>query len=109
MEVNRVKRRDCSRRLERGAIRSDQVENTYVQDKSCKIQIVGSDVEALYPSLEALEVVEIIYNAVMETKVKFDNIDWLEAWKYIALISSEQECRLGPLRRVLPKRRHVQG
>ena len=65
--------------------------------------------EALYPSLEALEVAEIVYNAVMDTKVKFNNIDWMEACKYIALTSTAQECRLGPLRRVLPRRRHVQG
>ena len=37
--------------------------------------MIGSDVEALYPSLEAVEVAEIVYNAVMETKLKFENID----------------------------------
>ena len=32
-----------------------------------------------------------------------------EACKYIALTSSEQECRMGPLRRILPRRRHSPG
>ena len=32
---------------------------------------------------------EIVYTAVMETKIKFDNIDWLEGCKYIALTSTE--------------------
>jgi hypothetical protein len=31
------------------------------------IQVVGPDVEALYPSLEAVEVAEIMYTAMMET------------------------------------------
>ena len=50
-----------------------------------------------------MEVAEIVYTAVMETKIKIENIDWLEGCKYIALTSTEQECKLGPLKRVLPK------
>ena len=38
--------------------------------------------EALYPSLEAIEVADIVYNAMMETNIKFDNINWVEACKY---------------------------
>ena len=41
----------------------------------------------------------IVYNAVMETEVKFSEINFTEACRMIALTSSEQECRLGPLRR----------
>ena len=33
----------------------------------------------------------------------------MEACKYIALTSTVQECRMGPLRRVLPRRRHSPG
>ena len=108
MELRTKRRRDCSR-LERGVLKSDQIDNKYVQDRGAKIQVVGSDVEALYPSLEAVEVAEIVYNAVMETKIKFENIDWMEGCKYIALTSTAQECRLGPLRRVLPRKRFVPG
>ena len=46
---------------------------------------------------------------MLETKVKFNNVEWLEASKYIALTSTEQECRLGPLKRVLPRRTKVNG
>ena len=63
------------------------VTNRMVQDKGNKIQVVGSDVEALYPSSEAVGVAEIVYEAVLKTKIKFENIDWLE---------QEQACRLGP-------------
>ena len=50
-----------------------------------KIQVVGSDVAALYPSLEAIEVDRIVYNAVMETEVKFSGINFTEACRMIAL------------------------
>ena len=95
--------------MEAGILRSDMVANGMVQDKGNKIQVVGSDVEALYPSLEAVEVAEIVYEAVLKTKIKFENIDWVEGCKYIAITSTEQECRLGPLKRVLPRRRCVTG
>ena len=45
----------------------------------------------------------------MKTKIKFENIDWLEGCKYIALTSTKQECRLGPLKSVLARRRCVTG
>ena len=109
MEVREVKRRDLSKRMDGGVIRSDQVSNNYVQDKGQKIKIIGSDVESLYPSLEAIEVAEIVYEAMLETEVSFDNINWTEGSKYITLTSTEQECRVGPLKRILPKRRHVNG
>ena len=109
IELKEVKRRECATRMERGELRSGEVDNKYVQNGGTKLQVVGSDVEALYPSLEAIEVAEIVYQAVIETKIKFDNIDWMEACKYIALTSTEQECRMGPLRIVLPNRRHSPG
>ena len=45
----------------------------------------------------------------MESEVKFVGMDYLEAARMIALTSSEQECRLGPLMRVLPRRRSKNG
>ena len=109
MDIKSKKRVDCSKRMDRGVLRSDNMDNKYVQDKGSKILIVGSDVEALYPSLDAIEIAEIVYDAVMRTKVRFENIDWMEGCKYIALTSTEQECRIGPLKRVLPTRRSVNG
>ena len=52
---------------------------------------------------------EIVYNVMMETEVKIDNIEWLEACNYIALTSTEQVCRLSPLKRVFPRRTKVNG
>ena len=65
--------------------------------------VVGADVEALYPSLES-QVVEIVFKAILETEVGFEGVDFQEGQN-----STAQECRVGPLRRVLPKRRFVAG
>ena len=73
-----------------------------IQDQSKRMVVVGADVEALYPSLEAIEVANIVFRAVQESEVYFEGVDFMEACKYIALTSTEQECRIGPLRRVLP-------
>ena len=105
----RVKRREASRRMEHYGVSADKVEIKYIQDRGVKIQVVGSDEAALYPSLEAIEVARIVYNAVMESEVKFSGVNFTEAARMIALTSSEQECRLGQLRRVLPVRRSKNG
>ena len=65
--------------------------------------------EALYPSLNAVEVAQIVYNSILKSKVKFEGVDYTEAVRLIALTSSEQECRLSQLRRVLPVRRFTNG
>ena len=63
----------------------------------------------IYPSLEAVEVANIVFRAVHESQVEFKGVDYMEACKYIALTSTEQQCRIGPLRRILPQRRHTNG
>ena len=67
--------------------------------------VVGADVEALYP----LEVAIIVFRAAQESKVKFVGVYYTEACQYIALTSTEQECHIVPLRRVLPRRRYNNG
>ena len=39
--------------------------------------------------IDAVEVAEIVYRAMLDTKVKIANVDWAEACKYIALTSTE--------------------
>ena len=53
--------------METGVLRSNKVNNGLLPDRGACIQVIGSDVEAFYPSLEAAEVAEIVYNAVMKT------------------------------------------
>ena len=43
------------------------------------------DVEALYPSLKDTKVAEIIFNAIMETKVGFEGVNHQEGARYIVL------------------------
>ena len=45
----------------------------------------------------------------MKTKIDFDNVDYGEGVKYIAMNSTEEECRTSDLRRVLPRRRGKTG
>ena len=66
--------------------------------------IVGADVEALYPSLSDVDVALICFQAVMDTKIKFDNVNYRAATQYIALNLSETERRLSPLAKILPRR-----
>ena len=58
----------------------------------------------MYPSLSAIQVAEIVYKAIMESDMKFDNINYKDGVRYLALNWSEQECRTSRLRRVLPRR-----
>ena len=85
------------------------MDNRLVQDRSKKQVIIGSDVEALYPSLCDIKVAEIVFDAIMKTEVGFEGVNYQEGCRYIVLNCSEQECRSGPLRRVLPRRRFVKG
>ena len=86
-----------------------EVNNSQVQDRDKKMLVVGSDVEALYPSLEDMAVAEICYKAVMESKVKFEGVNYREAVLYVALNWTAQQCRLSKLRRVLPRRAKNSG
>ena len=108
IEVQKISRRALTRRGQSMLV-AREVENKLVQDKTKNMVIVGADVEALYPSLEDTQVAEIIFKAVMGSNVKFDGVNHQEGARYIALNSTEQECRTGPLRRILPRRRHVAG
>ena len=107
LEPKRVQK--ASTRKGKALLRARDVSNNLVQDRGIKLVIIGADVEALYPSLEGVQVAEIIYRAVMETKVEFKGVNYQEGCRYIALTSTAQECRLGPLKRVLPIRRHNSG
>ena len=68
MEVREIRRADSSRRLDRGVLRSDEVDRRMVQDKGNRVQVVGADVEQLYPLLHAVEVAEIVYKAMLDTE-----------------------------------------
>jgi hypothetical protein len=66
--------------------------------------LVGADVEALYPNLSDLDAALICYQAVIETEIEFQNINYKLATKYIAISMTAQEQRLSPLAGILPRR-----
>ena len=74
-----------------------------IQD-TLELVVVGADVEALYPNLSDIEVALICYQAVMESSITFNNINYKLARTYIAMNLSKTEQRLSPLYRVLPRR-----
>ena len=73
IEVERVKiKRIAQKRRGEKYLKAEKADQKLVQDKSVNQVVVGSDVEALYPSLEDTKVAEIIFQAIMETKVEFE-------------------------------------
>ena len=56
-----------------------------LQDMSKPMLIIGTDVVNLYPSLDIKKVVANVREAVMETKITWQELDYLEGARYIAL------------------------
>ena len=80
-----------------------------VQDMEAPQVIVGCDVEALYPSLDAKECAEVVREEVMRTKIQWKDMDFVEGARMIALNRSAAWCRRSKLKRVLPVRRGRTG
>jgi hypothetical protein len=66
--------------------------------------VTGVDVEGLYPSLSDIEVVIIVYAAVMNSEIRFEKISYHTAGKYVAKHMTGEEQRRSPLARILPRR-----
>lgn len=64
--------------------------------------IIGCDIETLYPSLDKKRTFAIVYEEVMRSTIKWEDLDFLEGTRQIALNRSSEYCRNSPLRRVLP-------
>jgi hypothetical protein len=79
IEVERVniKRIAQTRRGEQ-YLKAGKLDTKLVQDKAVNQVVVGSDVKALYPSLEDTKVAEIIFQAIMETKIEFEGVNYHE-------------------------------
>ena len=80
-----------------------------IQDFSCPMVIVGTDVVSLYPNLDITRVVHNIEEAILSSKMKWVDIDYLEGVRYVALNWSAAQCRESNLRRILPVRRKNKG
>ena len=90
-------------------IRSQEARPEQIQDFEKPMVIIGSDVVALYPNLEIKRVTENVKEAIRKSGVRFEEVDYLEGARYLALNWSADECRKSKLGRILPRRRHTQG
>ena len=80
-----------------------------LQDYTIPMVLVGSDVVSLYPNLKVDQIIQRIEDEVKQSDIKFENVDYLEAARYLALNWTAEQCRDSKLRRVLPVRRGKHG
>ena len=64
---------------------------------------------SLTVTLDAEKFAELVYEAVLKSEIKWTNLDYIEASRYIALNWTEEQCSQSKLRRVLPRRRSNKG
>ena len=70
---------------------------------------IGNDVVSLNPNLDVERISENVKEAILSSEVTWENIDYMEAARYIALNWSVEECLRSKLRGVLPRRRAKTG
>ena len=90
-------------------VSGNEVNHEDLQDVTVPMIIVGTDVVNLYPSLDIGKVVGQVREAVQNSNIKWEETDYLEGARYVALNWSEEKCRSSGLWRILPKRRHKNG
>ena len=94
--------------LERMVDSRDALEED-LQDFSIPMVIIGGDVVSLYPNLDVDIVVDRIRDEILRTDLEFNNVDYLEATRYLVLNWTIEQARNSNLRRVLPVRRKNRG
>ena len=68
-----------------------------------QLTVTGTDVEALFPSLCALESDRIASEAVMTSSAKFENIDYDAAIRYLLIVGGASHLKENGLGRYTPK------
>ena len=90
-------------------INSTMVPPEKLQDFENPMVLVGCDVESLYPNLDREATIAIVKKMIIECDVQWEEIDWIEATRFIALNWTRDQCRASSLRKVLPIRRKNNG
>ena len=90
-------------------ITSDQALPEDIQNFETPMVIMGSDVVSLYPNLDTNKVAERVREAVLKSEVIWENFDYLEGARYLALNWTAEQCRGSRLRKILPWRRSNKG
>ena len=89
--------------------RPDDVLQEDIQDYGREMVVIGCDVESLYPNLDVEECGLVVEEEIKRTKITWEDLDYLEGCRMIALNRSAAYCRSHPLQRVLPVRRRKTG
>ena len=76
-----------------------------LQEFDKKPVIVGGDVEALYPSMKHIPTAKMMYKAIIETPIEFENIDFNVLNVYLFLVLGAEGMKKHDLKR-LPMRRN---
>ena len=88
---------------------SNEVRNEMIQDYGAPMEIIGFDVNALYPSLDWENTERVIKESIMDSEIRWEDVDIMEGCRYIALNWDGNKCRTSSLSRILPVRRAVNG
>ena len=101
------KRTNAFKRCDR--VNSREVSKEWVQDRSSVMVIIGTDAVSLYPSMTKQESADEVAEAVLESSLKWEGVNWKEATRFLVLGRDETWCRGSKLWRVLPRRKHKKG
>ena len=87
-------------------IREKEMEKCYLPPKQKKREdgysIVGTDVKALFPSLKDVECARMARYAMMESDLKFENVDYLRALRYIRIVGGVDYMVENGLKHLIP-------
>ena len=72
------------------------------KQKSEGLSIVGSDVKSLFPSLKSVETARLARCAILDSKVTFENWDYLKALRYLFIVGGSELIRKQGLSRLMP-------
>ena len=76
--------------MENGVLRSDSLNNNLVQDRGNRMQVIGADMEALYTSLEAVEVAECTHLCLEHCHRHGENATNHRSPKFVSSISLDK-------------------
>ena len=71
--------------------------------------IVGADVKALYPSLDAYTTGETIRREIIRSPIEFTDLEWKEMARYVAFTSDPHQHKSWGVHHLIPKRRFKYG
>jgi hypothetical protein len=73
------------------------------------LETISWDEEALYPECKKKQRSEIIEKAIKESEIVFEDVEWQEAGRYIAINCTEEEIEQSGLEELVPRRTTVRG